>query len=176
MIFSERVSRRVLLWRLLEACLLALIALFACSADEPDVPPSANARRQSQDSTPQRPVESARPQAGSGKYPLCIAGTVTDASTGKAMDEFQVVPILYLWPGRPFVLRNRYAAEADVKKEGSGKFTVTVNTADRDIGVQVEAHGYKTARSAGGFYTFTTLREACKRVVCRARAAEWCRR
>lgn len=86
-------------------------------------------------------------EPGSGKSSLCIAGTVTDASTGKAIDGFRIVPILYFAPDRPFVLRNRFAAEARVKREGPGKFTVTVNTADKDVGMQVEAHGYKTARS-----------------------------
>ena len=93
----------------------------------------------------------AKMQAGSSKPPMCIAGTVTDASTEKAIDGFRVVPILYFAADRPFVLRNRYAGEARVKREGPGKFTVTVNTADRDVGIQVEAHGYKTARSVGGY-------------------------
>ncbi len=75
-------------------------------------------------------------------YPILkVAGTVTDATTGRAIEQFQVVPVIYFTPDFPFVERSQTSAQKN------GKFSFDFERTDIGHGVQIEAPGYMTRRS-----------------------------
>ncbi len=70
-----------------------------------------------------------------------IAGTVTDAATGKPIDDFRVVPIIHFRPEFPFLPRN------DSQAFTGSKFRMAFDRADIEHGVQIEALGYRPFRT-----------------------------
>jgi beta-lactamase regulating signal transducer with metallopeptidase domain/thiol-disulfide isomerase/thioredoxin len=72
---------------------------------------------------------------------LRVTGSVQDAVTGKPIDKFTAVPIIYFRPDFPFLDRQHA-----VRKKGS-QLSIDFDRTDIEHGVQVEAPGYVTFRT-----------------------------
>ncbi len=72
---------------------------------------------------------------------LQIAGTVSDANTGKPIEQFRVVPVIHFSPNFPLLLRR------DAQDGNAGKFSMDFDRTDIEHGVQIEAPGYVTFRT-----------------------------
>lgn len=70
-----------------------------------------------------------------------IAGTVSDASTGKSLEHFFVVPVIHFRPDFPLLNRN------DGQDGEDGRFEMPFDRTDIEHGVQIEAPGYTTFRT-----------------------------
>ncbi len=75
-------------------------------------------------------------------HPLLeIAGTVSDATNGKPIERFRVVPVIHFRPDFPLLNRS------DAKDGENGVFSVAFDRTDIEHGVQIEAPGYVTFRT-----------------------------
>jgi uncharacterized GH25 family protein/thiol-disulfide isomerase/thioredoxin len=72
---------------------------------------------------------------------LQIAGTVTDAASGKPIDHFRVLSVIHFSPEFPFLERR---SSSDGR---GGKFAMEFERTDIEHGVQIEAPGYMTFRT-----------------------------
>lgn len=72
---------------------------------------------------------------------LHISGSVVDARTGRAIDNFNALPVFYSKPDRPQIFR------FDARQCKAGRFDVPFDSATTEHGLQIEAPGYRTFRT-----------------------------
>jgi thiol-disulfide isomerase/thioredoxin/uncharacterized GH25 family protein len=94
---------------------------------------------------------------------LNIGGTVSDAKTGKPVEKFRVVPVIYFRPDFPCMERSQAQDAQD------GKFDMDFDRTDIEHGVQIEAPGYVTYRAPRRYHigesnpTLNVKLEPCER-------------
>src|SRR4029079_967682 len=69
------------------------------------------------------------------------SGRVNDAVTGKPINDFLVVPIIYFNPDFPYLARSLAERQTD------GRLSMEFDRTDIEHGVQIEAAGYRPFRT-----------------------------